>query len=272
MKGVQSALAGKGFIALWHPLVLVSAILFQVLYILVAGGPLRKYFPGARPVRFSRYVYFCSAMWVYYLAFGSPLDFLSDGVSFAYHMVQHLLEMLVMVPLMWLGTEDWMMRPAFRHSFWGPVLHKLFSPAVALVVYVVTFNSFHIPVVYDFALQNELFHFFEHLLFFFAAVLFWGPFLSRVPEHPKLTPGRRMLYGFYTMMFEMPLSVYLIIASQPWYAYPAHNPRLHALGLTRIADQQYGGLVMVLAMGVIYGLLIFLAFLEYDEDKAGFMA
>lgn len=208
---------------------------------------------------------FMAAMLVYAATFGSPLDTWADEWSFALHMVQHMAEIMVMVPLMMLGWEDWMVRFAFRRR----PLVWLTRPFVGLIVFSVVFNLLHWPFLYDWALRSESWHFVEHVLFFITAIFLWWPILSVLPESPALTPGWRMIYLMSAMNMMMPVSVYLAISQVPWYAYPyGHDPALAALGLNPVADQQWGGVIMIIAGWAALGTAFWTAFRAYREPDS----
>ncbi len=243
------------------PLVTVTAVVGTGCYLLLTiRSPARLV--GTRRVSVWKILAFCSGMAVYLLAFGSRLDQVADTASFAVHMLQHMLEVVVMVPLWLVGTEPWMVRPLARWRVFAVMTDRF----AGLVGFGVIFNLFHWPWLYDLTLRSEPFHFVEHLLFFVLAVCLWWPVLSPLPEYPGLSPGWRMLYLVSAMNLMMPVSVYLLISRVPWYAYPyLHDPDLAALGLTPLADQQWGGLIMLVMSGLAFATAFSWSYGQFDE-------
>lgn len=266
---IALAIKGLTFRDLWEPSVLISSLFFQALYLYVAYGPGRHWFPDSQPVAPKKTFFFILSMWVYYFTFGSPLDYLSDHVSFAMHMVQHMSEVMLMTPLFILGATDWMVRPILRFRPTARLFRMWTHPIVALITFNIVFSTWHAPLLYDATLRNGYIHFSEHLMFFVFAIPLWWPILSPLPEVPSLWPPKKqMFYLFFAMDFMMPISVYLTLANHPWFAYPyAHDWRLQALGLTPLGDQQWGGIIMIAAGLVAYGWAFLWNFLRDPGDS-----
>src|SRR5258708_7606189 len=81
----------------------------------------------------------------------------------------------------------------------GPVrsaLRWLTHPVVAWTLFVGTQWLWHLPVGYNWALENRWAHYFEHLSFFITAVLFWWPVIGSAPLRSPLGYPARMAYTF----------------------------------------------------------------------------
>ena len=116
-----------------YPSFLIGWLLLGGTYLLFAG-PLRRFFPGSRPVPPLRLASFTAGLAVMLLALQGPLHELSDYFLFSAHMVQHLLLILVMPPLLLAGVPDWMVRPALRISGMVQVARLLTFPVVAFAL------------------------------------------------------------------------------------------------------------------------------------------
>src|SRR5207247_3327008 len=121
---------------------------------------------------------------------------LSDTYLFSAHMVQHLLLTLVVAPLFVAGTPGWMLRPLLRHPRTGTLLRWVTRPIPCFAIFNVVIAAWHLPPLYNAAMNNHNIHIFEHLLFIAAAVLMWWPVLSPLPELPRLSFPGQMLYLF----------------------------------------------------------------------------
>lgn len=207
-------------------------------------------------------LWFTLGMAVYVLAFGSPLDYVSDRYLFSAHMVQHMAEVSVMVPLLFWGTPVWLVRRALA---WAP-LRRLLGwgtvPWVAVIGFDWTFDVFHLPVLYDLTLTDPAFHVLEHLLFFVGAVFLWWNVLSRLPEMPRLQPGKRLLYLFFAFDGMMPPAILILMWNHALYGPYAAAPRL--LGLSPVSDQRLGSLIMMAVALTTFGAAAVTAFTAYD--------
>lgn len=255
----------------WHSVWLHwtwSAVIvgFIVLAVYIAFiGPYRHKIPASRPVPGGIWIYFVLGMLVYLIAFASPIDYLGDVYSFSAHMVQHMLEVSVMVPLMILGLPDWLVSWGLK---WRPLyrLMKLGTqPAVAILGFDVIFDGFHFPVLYDLTLTNDVFHVVEHLLFFVGAWMVWWLILSRNTEIPRLTPGWRLLFIFFAFDGMMPPAILIFMWNSPLYWPYERVP--HIFGFGPVTDQHIGSLIMMGFMVVSYGWAALSAFLQYDMGE-----
>ena len=260
-----------GFVQLWHPGIIATVLLVQALYLwLVYGSVGRARSVAPHPP--ARTVSFLIGMAVLYLAFGTPLDALSDDFLFSAHMVEHLLEIFVLVPLLLHGTPGWLMAPALA---WRPlrgVLGAALSPWLGATIFNVIFSVFHLPLLYNLTLSSEAFHFFEHAMFFIGAIGLWWSVLAPADLRRPFPPGAQMIYAFYNMMAMMPAFVLITFAGHPLYAY-GEAPR--QFGLSPYGDQQLGAMIMFFGSALAYLVIFMAAFLPFaakvaaDEDEDG---
>jgi len=238
--------------------IVAAAIILLLLYLAIGFGPLRRLYQRPGRVTGKQIVAFSFGCVVLYLSFGGPLDYLSDHYLFSVHMLQHMLEILLMTPLLLIGTPTWMVAGLLKMRF----LAKLFSywrhPIVSSVVFNVVLNGFHIPAIYDYALTHDAFHLFEHLVFFVISIFLWLAFF-------RLSQGKQLLYLLLNYNLMMPLVIFMVIASHPWYTYYVSQPRIWAW-LTPLADQQLGGIIMAVTMMGVYAGLGIRAYAKQDES------
>ena len=213
---------------------------------------------------------YTGGIFVLALALLSPLDVLS-GQLFSVHMVQHLLLMMVAVPLLLLAnpfpTFLWALPDRLRpvtagacrrllrwltaDSHASRALRKISAPGAAWVLYVLTFFAWHDGNAYSLALRLESMHRLEHLTFVGAALLFWWHVTAAAPRiHPK--PAQWMRVGYVLAMIppNMLLGVALSFAETPIYPYYETVPRL--FGLSVLDDQVWGGLIMWIPGSMMY--------------------
>jgi putative membrane protein len=258
-------LAHVPFTAVWQPGVLVATVSLQVCYLFLVSRWGRRLLPGAGPVPARQAAAFLAGALVLFFAFGSPLDYLSDTYLFSVHMVQHLLEMLVMVPLLLAGTPDWLLRPLVRWRPLAVALRFLTRPMVSAILFAAVVAVFHAPLLYDETLVNDSFHLFEHALFFLAALFFWWPLLSRIPEIPRLESGMRILYLVETMGLTQPVNFLLFLAHSPWYRpYVAALAAHPGFGVSALGDQQFGAVIMAGSTFLVFGIVAIASLARYD--------
>ena len=104
------------------------------------------------------------------------------------HMVQHILLLDVAPILLILGLTKVILRPATRRlqrleRAAGPLAH----PARAVVLYVAVMWVWHIPALYDAALEHPTVHALEHTFFMTAGVLYWWHLMSPIRSRTRLT-------------------------------------------------------------------------------------
>lgn len=240
------------------PQIAAVAAAVLVLYLLTAYGPLRRFYRNPGTVTTRQLLAFVSACVLLYLSFGGPLDYLSDNYLFSVHMFAHMLEIVVMAPLYIAGTPNWMVQRLLDARFVQRLSGNYTQPIITALLFNGVIATFHIPALYDFALRNEPFHFFEHLCFFAVALVLWRSLWD-------LTPGKKMLALLLNYNLGMPLVIFMIVAHSPWYTFYVTRPRIWPW-LTPIADQQIGAIVMAVMMMGALAVVGVRAYARQDES------
>src|SRR5262249_29000508 len=172
-----------------EPAVIVPAVVSGTIY-------LRGWatLAGRMPNRFSsgRAIAFTTGLVITLLTLSAPVDALSRQPLQA-HMIQHLLLMVVVPQLLWIGAPVAPMllglpKPVRRvvaaGLAWSPVrrlIRMLTHPALSWVAFVIAFWAWHVPDLYDLALRSHFWHHVEHACFFATALLFWRPVILPWP-------------------------------------------------------------------------------------------
>lgn len=251
----------------WEPGILAGLIGLTGAY-LYAIGPLRRRHGWAAGIEGSRVMAFLAGMLVVFIALISPLDTLSDHYLLSAHMVQHLLLTLAMPPLLLLGTPEWLLRPLLRFPLVKRAARLLTSPWVAYALFNATFSLWHVPSLYDWTLDSEPVHIVEHLTFMATAVLAWWPILSPLPELPRLPHPGQMVYLFFQSI--PPTLIGAIITFSPTVLYTPYAAASRLWGVTALADQQIGGLIMWIPGSLVFLLaltIVFFQWLNPDEEQ-----
>lgn len=197
----------------------------------------------------------------------SPIATISE-VLFSVHMTQHELLMLVAAPLLAFGRPIVPMLRALplgwrqRVGRLGvtPAGAWLMAPAPAFALHAAALWVWHLPVLYDAAVQSDSIHLAQHLCFTGTASLFWWTVLRG--RHGRLGYGAAVIYVFATALHSSGLGALLTFASRPMY--PLYAERAHLDTVDPLADQQLAGLLMWIPAGVvllIVALLFFAAWL-----------
>jgi putative membrane protein len=232
---------------------------------LACTGPLRGRFPGSAPVSRTRAQLFMSGVLLLFVAVVSPIETIS-GYLLSIHMVQHLMLTMLVAPLLLAGTPGWMLRPLLRPHFVRPIARALTQPVAAFLLFNAIFSAWHMPALYNLALQNATTHALEHAMFLPAALLTWWPVFSPLDELPRLADPPLLLYLFLESLPPTILGALITFAGEPLYPSYAAAPRLW--GLSVAIDQQLGGLIMWIPGALVYFVVltgVFFRWLNREE-------
>ena len=193
--------------------------------------------------------------------------------SFAAHMAQHLLLIVVAAPLLLLADPFaplcWAL-PAPVRARAGRLLRPgaplrglwraLTTVSLAWLAHVAAVWLWHLPSAYDTAVGHRVIHDAEHLIFFGTAVLFWWPVIQPAPRL-RVPVGYGMRVGYLVLAALQGAFLGLLLAMSPetWYrAYPSPE------------DQSLGGLVMWGIGGAVdmLAVLILVACYLGSQDRA----
>ena len=207
-------------------------------------------------------IWFFSGLVLLFASLNGPIHDLSDSYLFSAHMVQHLLLTLVVPPLVLAGIPGWMLRPALRSRAVARIARFISRPFSCYVIFNLVIVAWHLPPLYNLAMADHNVHILEHLMFLTAAVLMWWPFLSPLPELPRLAYPGQMLYSF---LMSIPMSIVAIyIAMADHVLYPAYAAAPRVIGITPLEDQLLGGLIMWIPGGLIFTIIMTVVFFKWN--------
>ncbi|HET9729785.1 MAG TPA: cytochrome c oxidase assembly protein [Acidimicrobiia bacterium] len=226
-----------------------------------------------RLVSRTRAVLFIAGLVVVAVALGPPLEARVTHV-FTLHMLQHVLLMMVAAPLLVLGaplpTLLWALpdRARVRTQRCWQRLHRQIAGdrwplwvGGATVLQTVALGIWHIPSLYDDAVQSPLVHSGEHAAFLFTSIAFWWVITSAVTRSRY---GAGVLTVFIAKFPGVALGVALVAARHVWY--PAYGT-----GPAALRDQQGAGVVMWVGGGslaTMAGLVLFWHWMQALERAA----
>lgn len=237
----------------WHnePVLVGGLVVLGWLYA-VLTGPLRgRLAPGA-PYPRGAAARFYGALVIFYLAVGSPLDQAGERFLLSAHMFQHQLLTFPAAILFLLGLPDWLVRPVTGRPALRGILRFLTNPLICGLVYTVTMSAWHLPWLYDAALQDRTIHILEHFMFFGAALFLWWPVCSPAREFPPASYAVQMFYYVGVTIAMTPVFAYITFSGDVLYPTYEYAPRITPL--TAHQDQVLAGTMMKLvSMTVMMG-------------------
>jgi putative membrane protein len=269
----EHSLTAPGAFSVFDLAVMAVLASMGVLYV---AGSVRLTKRGVAPRRVERVAFACG--WLALVAAVLP-PFDSLGVElFSMHMAQHELMMLVGAPLIvaarpmpvWLwGVPD------RRRPLVASVLQSrgasggwrwVTTPLVAWGLHGVTIWIWHIPSLYDMAVENEAIHAVQHLMFVATAAFFWWGLVYG--RYGRAGYGAAVFYVFTTVVHTGLLGAMLTLAGVPLF--PVYLAPAAARGIDPLVDQQLAGLVMWIPAGVLltlFGLALFAAWMGESERR-----
>src|SRR5215468_447933 len=216
------------------------------------------------PRRFAawRLIVFQSGVLALFFALASPLHELAERLL-QFHMVQHLLLMMVAPPLLLLGAPvlpllRGLPRPVLQHWV-GPLFaskrlqrlaHFFTHPLVCLLAFTVSNVAWHVPRLYELALRSEFWHDVQHLCFLSTGLLFWWPVVQPWPSRARWPRWAMIPYLLFADIQNTALSAVLIFSERVLYPTYAAVPRLW--GVSALDDQAAAGAIMWVPGSMIF--------------------
>ncbi len=197
-------------------------------------------------------------------------------------MLQHMLLTIVAAPLLLLGAPiNPLLRgipTGIRRGAFAPVarsralralLHTLRSPLVAGILYVGGLYFWHIPRVYDAAVEEPLLHGVEHAWFLATALLFWSVVIDPLPFRSGLPQPARIVFLLLAGAAQNTiLGGVLAFSSRIFYRH--YETSALAYGIDPLTDQRTGGAIMRVPGDMIFlaaASFVFFSWLRAEEDQ-----
>ncbi len=211
----------------------------------VAGAAV--YLVGTRGERHGlRTASFVSGCALLVCALVTPLDTLAREYLVWGHLLQNVVLAEWAPLLLVLGIP-----PALAARLTRPrVVRFLTQPYVALPVWVGTYALWHVPALYDAALRHpSSLLALEHATYVVSGTLFWWCVWQDAPH--RLSSMARAGYVFAAFVLSAPLGLVLALVPRPLYDFYAGAPE-RVWGLSRLADQQLGGMTMAGEQSIVF--------------------
>ena len=249
----------------WRPAVWVPLLLLGTLYL---TGWLRLRRRGGRGgvANGWRLASYLGGLLLLVAALLSPIEELSSWL-FTYHMIQHLLLVMLAPPLLLLANPLpfllWGLpaggRRAAGHAIGRLIggrspgrrlLRQVTNVGVVWFLYVGALILWHDPGAYDLALRRQWIHDLEHVSFFVTAMLYWWLATGAGPRiHKPLGAPGRIAYLLGALPANWFVGVSLALATEPVYQHYVAMPRI---GMGVLQDLIVGGFIMWVPGSMMY--------------------
>src|SRR4051794_4879410 len=137
----------------------------------------------------------------------------------------------------------------------------VFRPLVVLPVWIATYMIWHLPWIYDAALERpRSLLLFEHLTYLLVGIGVWWPVI-----HGRYSPGAKAAYLFAAFVLASPIGLLLALVGRPVYDFYANAPR--TWGPSPLFDQQLAGMTMAFEQAVVFFGAFVLYFFRFVREE-----
>jgi cytochrome c oxidase assembly factor CtaG len=249
------------------PAVLAPLLLLAVIYVRRFREARRE--AGGRGATVWHALAFGGAMVALVGALVTPIDGLGEDYLFSAHMFQHVLLGDIAPLLLLLSLSRVILRPVTRRLMGVErALGPFASPVTAIFLWLGTMYLWHIPALYDAAIQHPLIHVLEHLSFFAAGIALWWPLVQPIPMRRRLTGLQPLAYIAAAKGGLAALGLVLAWSSTAFYPFYEDAPRIW--GLTAVEDQNVAGVIMMVEQSLTLVLVmvwVFVRMLSQSEQE-----
>jgi cytochrome c oxidase assembly factor CtaG len=191
----------------------------------------------------------------------TPLDTLAREYLVWAHLLQNVVLAEWAPLLLVLGIP-----PRLAGRLTGPRLVRVLTrPYIALPLWVGTYAVWHVPALYDAALRRpSSLLALEHAAYVVSGLLFWWCVWQEAPH--RLSSMARAGYVFAAFVLSAPLGLVLALVPRPLYDFYAAAPE-RVWGLTRLEDQQLGGMTMAGEQSIVFFAVFAYWFARFLADQ-----
>jgi cytochrome c oxidase assembly factor CtaG len=197
------------------------------------------------------------------VAVASPIAEVGEEELFSFHMTQHLL-LGDLAPLCLLaGLTGPLLRPLLALP--GVLrLRVLANPFVALPIWAANLALWHVPTVYEAAVENGAVHALEHVAFFAAGIVLWLPILETLPAPEWFSTGAKLGYVVGVRLVGTLVGNVFVWGGAPFY--DVYETGDDFLGLSPQGDQSLAGSLMMLEGSIVTIVAIAWLFLRMAQE------
>jgi putative membrane protein len=238
----------------------------QLLFLLAAGvgyyARARTLGRQGRPVPLGRQLSFGAGLALVFVSLASPVAHLGEELLLA-HMAQHLVMADVGALLIVTGLTGPILQPLLGLR---PLdrLRALAHPAVAFPLWAANLYVWHLPVLYEGALENELVHAIEHGAFLAFGINMWMSLFGPLPMPAWFGNGAKLVYIILVRLAGAALANVFIWSEKVFY--PDYAPGEAEWGVSALNDQSVAGAIMMIEGSVLTILLFGWLFLKAARE------
>jgi putative membrane protein len=236
----------------WNPETLIVVPLLTAVYLVA----LRRY-----PTPPLRVVSFLAAMALLVAVGVTPLHMLAMDYLLTIHLLQNVVLAEWAPLLVVLGLS-----PALAAAIVRPrAATVLTHPLVALPLWLGNYMIWHLPWLYDTALENPhtLLHL-EHALYFLTGIAMWWSVFQDAPH--RLGAGARSAVVFAAFVLGSPIGLVLALVPNAVYDFYVDAPE-RLWGLSALEDQQLAGVLMVVEQAIVFFAVFALWFFRFFAEE-----
>jgi putative membrane protein len=200
-----------------------------------------------RPVPGWRVASYFSGIALIMIAFVSPLGHVGEELLWV-HMVQHLVMGDIAALLIVLGLTRSILAPVLAIRFFDR-LRVLGLPYIALPLWIANLFIWHIPVLYEGAVNHSGVHALEHACFIGFGIALWMPVAGPLPVPRWFGGGAQVGYTVAARLAGAVLGNVFMWSGT--VLYPVYVPGDRFWGISPVTDQGIAGIVMLIESGIV---------------------
>jgi putative membrane protein len=243
----------------FEPLQLAPIVVIAVAYAVRARTLARR----GQPVPGWRIALFALGVALLVVAVASPIAEVGETELFSFHMTQHLL-LGDLAPLCILaGLTGPLLRPVLALP--GVMrLRVLANPLVAFPIWTANLVLWHLPALYEAAVEHSGVHAVEHIAFFSAGIVLWLPILETLPAPEWFGTGAKLGYIVGVRLVATILGNVFIWGGSAFY--DVYDTGDDYVGLSPEADQSLAGSLMMLEGSLVTIVALAWLFLRMAQE------
>jgi putative membrane protein len=191
----------------------------------------------------------------------SPLAHLSEELFLA-HMLEHLLLADLGTLLIVLGLTGPVLQPLLKAIPW---LRIFGHPVVALTAWAANFYLWHLPALYQGAVESDAVHALQHILFVSFGIAMWMALLGPLPKPHWFGNGAKIGYVVAVRLIQSVLANALLWSSG--VLYPRYAKGEAYWGITPANDQSAAGAIMMIEGSIVTILLFGWVFIKAGRES-----